>query len=415
MKRKYLSVLTMVFTFFILPLFLPTVVADPAVMIYDYTLSPEVFMPGDNGVLTLTVKNAETTNTYAVTTTSSSTSITITDTIGATICNIWINSVNDGNGKYVKAKLNYEDVGYLAPTNSITIEFEITADANITEGLYFPKVRVDVEETNFEDVTYPVKVKVSNFTVNLIGTDVPSKISVSGSTEITLTAVNNREASVDAVTIIPDEIDGVEFVQDSIFVGELGSYFSEDVIFSIIPSEAGVKNLSFQVSFKNGDNIHTNTLVIPIEVVETLDVAPVLYSSSSTIRKGSSSKIRLEVYNAKTESISGVIVTPITDVKISPTQYFIGSMDADDVFSASFNVYTSDLEIGSEYNVDFKVSFKQGDNYYETPTVSSSFKVVKPTAQSNAGGISLIAVLFFVIIVVALYLFYRWKKRRSIR
>ena len=317
MRNKCLPVLVIICILAAFFFFLPSVSADPAVMIYSYTLSPEVFMPGDSGVLTLIVKNAETTATYAHTSTSGTTSTVVTDNIGATISNIWISSANDGNGKYVKAKLNYEDVGYLTPTNSIMIEFEIIADANITEGLYFPKVRVDVEETNFEDVTYPVKVKVSNSTVDLIGTDVPSKISVSGSTDITLTAINNRGASVDAVIVTPDEIDGVEFVQDSVFVGELESYSSQDATFSIIPSETGVKNLSFVISFKNGNNTHINTLVFPIEVIETLDVAPVLYSIPSTIGQGSTSKVRLEVYNAKTESISGVIVTPVTDVIIS--------------------------------------------------------------------------------------------------
>jgi len=414
MKSKCYSILTIIIALLTLSLFSPMVCANPSIIVYDYTLSPEVFMPGDSGVLTLTIKNAEATSTCAHTSTSGSSSTVTTDTIGATIDDVSISPVSSGD-KQIKAEATYRDLGYLAPSTSFDIEFEIVADANITEGLYFPKVLIDVEESYFEDVSYPFKVRVSNSSVDLIQTDVSSKISVSGSTDITLTTINNREASVDAVTVTPVKIDGMEFLQDSIFVGELDSYSSQDVTISLIPTQIGVYNLTFDISFKNGDNLHTNSLVIPIEVVETLDVAPVLYSSSSTIGKGSSSKIRLEVYNAKTESISGVIVTPITDVKISPTQYFIGSMDADDVFSASFNVYTSDLEIGSEHDIDFKVSFKQGDNYYETPAVGSSFKVVKPTAQSDGGGISLIAILFFVIIVVALYLFYRWKKRRSIR
>jgi len=412
MRSKCLSVVIIfmfIATFF---LFLPSVSADPAVMVYSYTLSPEVFMPGDSGVLNLVVKNAETTSTYTSTSTSGTHTATTTDTIGATIKKIWINSANDGLGKYVKASSYYEDVGYLGPTNSIAIEFEIAADDNITEGLYFPNVRINVEESNFEDVTYPFKVKVSNSTVNLIGADIPSKISVSGSTDITLTVVNNREASVDAVTIIPEEIDGIDFVQDSVFVGELDSYSSQDVTFSIIPTETGFKNLSFNLSFRNGDNVHNEETFFSIEVIETLDVAPVLYSIPSTIGRGRAARVRIEVYNAKTDSISGVIVTPISDVIITPSQYFIGSMDADDVFSASFDIYTHNLDIGSEYTIDFKVSFKQGDEYYETPSVSTSFEIVTPST-SGEGGVSLITISFFVVIAVALFLLYKWRKRRS--
>jgi len=411
MRIKCLSMLILIFLLATFFLFIPTINADPSVIVYSYELSPAVFMPGDNGVLTLTIKNVEATSTLAHTATSGTTTTVTTDTIGATINDISISPAYGGD-KQVKAKTHYADVCYLAPSNSIVIEMELLVDENITEGLYFPKVNIDIEESAFEDAVYPIKVRVSNSTVDLIGADVPSKISMSGSTDITLTAINNREASVDAVTIAPAEIDGIDFVQDSIFVGELDAYSSEDLSFSIIPKETGMKTLNFEISYLNGENLHTNNLEIPIEIIETLDVAPVLYSIPSTIGKGSTSKVRLEVYNAKTESISGVIVTPVTDVILSPSQYFIGSMDADDVFSASFNIHTENLEIGSEQTINFKVLFKQGDNYYETPMVSSSFKVVQPTENNSGGSLSQTALIIFIIIIIVIFLFYRWKKRR---
>ena len=414
MRKRCLPVLIIVILLAAIFLFIPICSADPALTVYSYSLSPEIFMPGDNGVLTLTIKNAETTNTYASTATSGSNSVTATDNVGATIANIYIESDSDSYKKYVKAVDNFDDIGYITPTNTITIDFELRADVNITEGLYFPIVVIDVEESGYEDANYPVKVKVSNSSVDLIKASIPSKVSMSGSTDITLTAVNNRDASVNAVTITPQQIDGVEFVQDSIFVGDLESYSSEDVTFSIIPSETGVKNLTFDISFKNGDNLHSNYLDLSVEVIETLDVAPVLYSFPSTISKGTSSKVRLEVYNAKSDSISGVLVTPVSEVTVSPSQYFIGSMDADDVFSASFDVITDDLDIGSEYSINFKVSFKQGDNYYETPAVSSSFKVIKPV-ESGGGEMNLIFITIFIIIIIGLFLFYRLKKRKTVR
>ena len=121
----------------------------------------------------------------------------------------------------------------------------------------------------------------------------------------------------------------------------------------------------------------------------------------------------MEVYNAKAESISGVIVTPITDVQVSPTQYFIGSMDPDDVFSASFDVYTSDLEIGNSYDIDFKVTFKQGENYYETSTVGTSFSVTEPV-DSNAGLTNNLALIFISIVLIIVNLLYFIRKKRRI-
>ncbi|MCK4349040.1 MAG: hypothetical protein KAW47_10520 [Thermoplasmatales archaeon] len=392
-------------------LILPTICADPSIIIYDYELTPKIFMPGDYGTLKLTIKNAETTNTIARTTTGSTTTTVYTDMVGATFNNIWIVAASDSYSKDVKATLNYEDTGYLAPSASFDITFKMIAEAGITEGLYFPTVRIDID--TYTDVSFPIPINVSNATVDLISTSVPSKLSVSGSTDITLTAVNNRAASIDSVKITPQETTGIEFMPSSIFIGSMSSYDSEDVIFSIKPTETGEKNLSFDIDFKNGDNLHTRTLTIPMEIVETLDVAPVFYSIPSSIEKGKSTRIRLEVFNAKTSGITGVIVTPITDAKMSPSQYFIGAMDPDDVFSASFDMYTDGLEIGN-YTIGFKVSFKQGEDYFETPTVSSSFKIVAATENSGDGSLGVV-IGGMCILVVALVLFLIWRKRRIIK
>lgn len=392
-------------------LILPTICADPSIIIYDYELTPQIFMPGDSGTLKLTIKNAETTNTVTRTTTGSSTTTVYTDTVGAAFNNIWIVAASDSNSKEVKATLNYEDTGYLAPSASFDITFKMIAEAGIMEGLYFPTVRIDID--TYTDVSFPIPINVSNATVDLISTSVPSKLSISGSTDITLTAVNNRAASIDGVKITPQETTGIEFMPSSIFIGSMSSYDSEGVIFSIKPTETGEKNLSFDIDFKNGDNLHTQTLTIPIEIVETLDVAPVFYSIPSSIEKGKSTRIRLEVFNAKTSGITGVIVTPITDAKMSPSQYFIGAMDPDDVFSASFDMYTDGLEIGN-YTIGFKVSFKQGEDYFETPTVISSFKIVAATENSGDGSLGVV-IGGMCILVVALVLFLIWRKRRIIK
>jgi hypothetical protein len=387
----------------------PSISADPTVIIQSYTLSPEVFMPGDSGLLTLTVANAETTNTVQTTSTSGSDTTIRTDTVGATIDNIWIAAATDGKHN-VKATQNFEDVGDLAPGSSININFKIIAEENITEGLYFPIAHVDVEYN--EDVQFPFPVKVSNATVDLLLTDVPSRISKSGSTYVTLTAVNSRENAVDSVIIIPESPDGLEFTPNSIFVGTLDADSSSEASFSIKPSDIGKYALNFTVQFKNGDNIHTELVTYSLEVVETLDIAPVFVTVPSSIEQGKPTRVILEVYNAKTESIAGVIVTPITEAKVTPSQYFIGSMDPDDVFSASFDIFTDDLSYG-DYTLSFKVSFKQDNEYYETPLLSSPFSVI-PTSQINNNGDFVLPLgTIGIILVVIVFFLYYMKRRRS--
>jgi hypothetical protein len=405
MKIKLIIILSLFLNIFLIP----SISADPTVIIDNYSLYPEVFMPGDSGILTITVTNAETTNTVQTTSTSGSSSTVKTDTVGATIENIWIVYATDGTHK-IKATKNYEDVGDLAPASSIDINFKIIAEENITEGLYFPIARVNVE--TYDDVSFPIPIKVSNATVDLLLTDVPSRISKSGSTLVTVTTVNSRENSVDGVTIIPESSDGIEFTPNSVFVGTLESDASSEASFSIKPKDVGSYNISFNVQFKNGDNVHTEQMPYSIQVVETLDVAPVLTSIPSKIEMGKSTRVSLEVYNAKTQSISGVIVTPITEVKVSPSQYFIGSMDPDDVFSASFDVSSEDLEYGN-YTIGFKVSFKQDNEYYETPIVISTISIIPQTRNASEGSLLFVlGVIIIVILFILIFGFY-FNKRRT--
>lgn len=410
-------------------LYLPTVQASPAVMISQYQLSPEILMPGDTAVLTLQVRNAETVATQTtISGTSPYDSTTTVRTLGVDINNIWIVAAQSG-GKQIRATANYEDVGYLAAGATIEVNFKLIVDKNMSEGIYFPIVNIDVSSGT--DVIYPLLVKVSNASVDLLPTSVPSKISKGGTTELTVTAVNERENAVKEVIITPHG-DGVEFVPQSYFIGSLAAETSEDVVFSVKPIETRESNISFSVSYKNGDNLHTNSLVAPLSVIEALDVAPIITNFPLSITKGGSARISIEVYNAKTEKITGVLVTPICNATVIPSQYFIGSMDPDDVFSASFDIYADTVGYGTQI-IGFKVSFKQGNDYYETPLVSKTFSVVSgpgqsyqssgsSTGTSGSNGTpqtpSLVTcltsiILIIVVIVVVVLLYIRWKKRRK--
>jgi len=409
-------------------MYIPAVQANPAVMIENYELSPEILMPGDTAVLTLRVKNAETVATQTSTSVSGGDTTTTVRTLGVAIENIWIAAAQSG-GKQIRATANYDDIGYLAAGASIEVPFKLIVDKNMSAGLYFPIVNIDVSSGT--DVIYPLLVKVSNASVDLLPTSVPSKISKGGTTELTITAVNKRENTVKEVIITPYG-DGVEFVPQSYFIGSLAAETSEDVVFSAKPIETRMSNISFSLSYKNGDNLHTNTLVAPITIIEALDVAPIITNFPFSITKGSSSRISIEVYNAKTEKITGVLVTPICNATVIPSQYFIGSMDPDDVFSASFDIYADTVGYGTQI-IGFKVSFKQGNDYYETPLVSKSFSVVSgpgqsyqssgsSTSSSGSNGMpqtpSLVTcltpiILIIVVIVVVILLYMRWKKRRK--
>ncbi|MEM0493380.1 MAG: hypothetical protein QXS02_05455 [Candidatus Thermoplasmatota archaeon] len=399
------------------------VTANPSIIVYDYVLYPEVLMPGDDAILTLTVKNAETTATRS----STSDSTTTTTMIGALINNIWITPDRYGNSK-ISANLNYEKVGYLAPGASIPLSFKLHVDSDMPNGVYFPIVRIDVE--TYIDVYYPIAVRVSNTTVNLIATDFPTKISYNGRTDIILTVVNNRPNTVEGVTVIPIVTSGMVITPSEQYIGSMIAGSSENIKFSLKPSDKGFCNLSFMLQYRNGDNLHSSVTTLSTEVIDTYDVAPIITSFPLSITKGGSSKIRLEVYNAKNEEITGVLVTPVCDAVVIPTQYFIGSMDPDDVFSASFDIFTDTVDYGY-VTISFVVTYKQGNEYYQAPIVNRTFEVVKGPGVSyqsqsstrSSGGtedlyepsltMCFSTIVIVIVIILILVLILRWKKRRK--
>ncbi len=407
---------------------LPPVQASPAIMIQQYQVSPEILMPGDSAILTLIVSNGETVATQTTTSVSADETTTTVHTLGASLDEILISPAVSG-GKQMYATSRYDDLGYLAAGASITVNFKLNVDANMSEGIYFPTAKIDV--TGGTDVSYPLMVKVSNSSVDLLQKNIPSKISEGGATDIIITVLNKRENMVNDVSITPAG-DNIECVPSSYFVGSLPAKTSQDVVFSLRPLDIGSSDLTFNVTYKNGDNLHSNNLIVPVSIIQTLDVAPIITNFPISITKGGSSKISIEVYNAKTEKITGVLVTPICNATVIPSQYFIGSMDPDDVFSASFDIYTDTVDYGTEI-IGFVVSFKQGNDYYETPQVSKTFDIVTGpgvTYQSSSGSNGqssgsngafptpslttcvLSIVLIVVILIVIVIFFMRYRKRR---
>ena len=182
-----------------LVILVPIAVADPSLVVTDYQFTPKVLIPGDEGYLQVTIKNAETTATEATTYTWSDRSTTYTDTMGAIINKVWISSAVS-NGKKISVSNNFEDLCNLAPATSIPLSFKINSDKDISEGMYFLTMHVDVE--GYPDLNYEIPINVSNKTVDLISTYIPSTISISGSTDITLSAVNNLQQTVKNVRIL---------------------------------------------------------------------------------------------------------------------------------------------------------------------------------------------------------------------
>lgn len=399
----------------------------PAVMITNYTVEPGVLMPGDTGSITVTIKNMDTLSSETEMTTTgkfstSETTTTSTSSISAEIETIRLSSgTRDIEWRSEGSKrTEYYNVGALGPGESIKISLPIKAAASAHDGTYFPEVYIEVD--NGKNVRFPVRVKVDSSEVEILEKDIPSDISLSESKQIAIVVANNRPNSVRGVDVrVKSESDGLEFTPERIFIGDLAAYGKREVNFTLQTqtfkeSLIGNREFSFEVAYKNGDNVHRNELKSSVLVKSTADVKLILVNAPEFVLKGEIAKIDFDVANGMAKDIKAVSVVPaIEGLRILPSEYFIGDMEVGDVFSASFDIYTRDLSIG-DTTVPFTLLFKDvdTDKQYEMPGYEVHVEVREPQ-KSELPSPVLIGALVVILVSVAVAVGVRVKRKRGRR
>jgi hypothetical protein len=395
----------------------------PAVMVTDYKVEPEVLMPGDTGTITVTIQNMDTqsseSETTTTTTTSSTSSTTTTSTVNAEIESIRLSS-RSRDIEWLREgfqRSEYYNIGALGPGESITIAIPIKAAAYTSEGTYFPEVCVEVD--NGGSVRFPVPVKVESSSVEILEKDVPSEISLNESKEIAMVVANNRPNSVSGVNVhVKAEHEALEFTPERIFIGNLAPYEQREVNFSVTPLSVGNKDIQFVVEYKNGINSHRNAFKSAVFVRSNADVRLILVDAPKSVLKGEVAKIDFDVANGMPKDVKAVSVVPVSNedgrVSILPSEYFIGDMEVGDVFSASFDVDTSELSAGDN-RIAFKLAFRDinTDRIYETRGYEVHIEVKEPQKDAlpamSMSFVALPAILLSVIAVV----WVRVKHRRN--
>ena len=398
----------------------------PAVMIVDYEVEPDALMPGDTGSITVTIKNMDTQSleTKTITTGKLSSSETKTESkrsISAEIETIRLSS-RSRDIEWLREgfqRTEYYNVGSLGPDESITISLPIKA-ASSAHGTYFPEVYIEVD--NGKNVRFPVRVKVDSSRVEILEKDIPSEISLSESKQIAIVVANNRPNSVRGVDVrVKSESDGLEFTPERIFIGDLEAYGKKEVNFTLQTqtfkeSLIGNREFSFEVAYKNGDNVHRNELKSSVLVKSIADVKLILVNAPEFVFKEDVAKIEFDVANGMAKDIKAVSVVPaIEELRILPSEYFIGDMEVGDVFSASFDVYTRDLGIG-DTTIPFTLVFKDvdTDKQYETQGYEVHVDVREPQKSVLPSPV-LLGALVVILLLVAVVIWVRVKRRRGRR
>ena len=178
-------------------------------------------------------------------------------------------------------------------------------------------------------------------------------------------------------------------------------------------TEAAFKSIVFEATYKNGENEHKSVLETGVLVRNILDMHLILVDAPAKVKRGEKVRIEFDVANGMEKPVSAVSVfpcEPCEQVRILPSESFIGDMDAGDVFSASFTVDTSTLPQG-ENTLRFKLRFRDvstGRMHETPPCVVKIF--VEPQEERPARSFPLLATAFALLAVV-IFAFFMWRRR----
>ncbi|NYT02982.1 MAG: hypothetical protein GKC10_09555 [Methanosarcinales archaeon] len=230
-------------------------IPKPTLLIHS-SVSPEVLMPGDTGVLTVEIENGA--GQYVVQ--YQDEDFTLSTPINRT----WL----EGSEDIQVTSQNYRDIGMIGPGDSVPLYFTIKVDQNISEGTHFLDFGLsggyDLEEINRK---IPIQIDANPLT--MVRSEVPK------STTISLDVANPRQNTVNAVTVTP-RARGWEFSPEEYYIGTMEA----DELFTIefdlqqanpenkrAPEKA--TNITFSCRFKNGETWHQSAnYTIPFQPAE---------------------------------------------------------------------------------------------------------------------------------------------------
>lgn len=125
--------------------------------------------------------------------------------------------------------------------------------------------------------------------------------------------------------------------------------------------------------------------------------------------------INLNVANPRENTLNAVTIVPFAEgVRFSPEEYYIGTMDPDEVFTISFGIDSGNpvKPVKGPVNLSFVSKFKNGDTWHESAAYVTSY--MPPINRSNQNSY-LLPLGIAALIILAGGAYYYWRRKNSKR
>jgi hypothetical protein len=192
--------------------------------------------------------------------------------------------------------------------------------------------------------------------------------------------------------------------EDSRDLGMIGPNDKITVYYKIRAADnitSGTYLLDFQVV--GGYDMTTINREIPIKVDDT----PVGLARA----EAAASIFNLNVANPRENTLNAVTIVPSArGIVFSPDEYYIGTMDPDEVFTISFGITSEDASktLQSPVNLSFAAKFKNGDNWHMSKAYVTSY--IPPLNSGTQSSYLLPAGAAALIVLIAGGYLYRRRK-----
>ena len=261
-----------------------------------------------------------------------------------TLTNSGTTAVGLSNANLLSDKIHYLDedtwktMNYIGAGSTMTYTFPVTVD--VSDGTYYGLFTVSTLDGG--PIHYPITVKVDSREIKTIIEDKPDYFSESNTGCVNVTVINLRDGAIKNILITP-EGSGFTTSPAQKYVSVLAAQGSATIPFEITPSMA--TNVTFNVSYQNGDTTMTSDVVLPITLDLDKTAASPVINNIALVSKGSYYDLTGDITNAGITDAKGLVVSlgsPATGTGTYP-EYAIGSIASDDSGSFELTFTSTDL------------------------------------------------------------------------
>jgi hypothetical protein len=210
--------------------------------------SPEVFMPGDKGTVTVTLKNTATSPTITIDGQDYDTNARIQAAV--------LRPLSDG---ITVQNAPYYEMGLLGPGESIELTFNVEVEETARDGVHNFELEIEGNSYDYNSrKNIPLKVDSSNIKVI---TSKPLEL-VDGKATVEFDVANTHPNELNSVSIKP-EAKGVKFYPAEYFIGPMDPDELFTIKFDAIKDSSSGSdsiNMSVTANYNNGINRHENSV-----------------------------------------------------------------------------------------------------------------------------------------------------------